>query len=160
MTPVLDTFRGLPVHVLVVHLTVVLLPLMSLVTVAVALRPRWRSSGALWVAVANGALVGLTWATVESGKLLQGRLSGLTGGPVAQEHGERGELMLWFAIGLFVVSLLVAVLGPRGGGAAATVAVAAVVVGVAVIGWAIAVGESGAQAVWEQTIANTDPAGG
>jgi hypothetical protein len=39
-----DTISGLPVHALVVHTVVVLLPLMSIVTVAIALRRRARKA--------------------------------------------------------------------------------------------------------------------
>ena len=38
-----DTIDGLPVHALVVHAVVVLLPLALLGTIAIAVRPAWRA---------------------------------------------------------------------------------------------------------------------
>ena len=156
----LDTFDGLPVHALVVHATVVLLPLMSIVTIAVAARPAWRRVLATYVAIADGLLVPLTFVTIESGERFQARLSALAGGaePVAGEHGERGQLMLYFAIALFVAGLVVAAFAGRGGVLSVLSLVLAVVVGAGVLGWTFVVGESGASAVWRETIANTpDP---
>jgi hypothetical protein len=157
---VLDTFDGLPVHALVVHATVVLLPLMSIVTMVVAALPRWRRSLATYVAIADGLLVPLTYVTIESGENFQARLSALAGGsePVAAEHGERGHLMLYFAIALFVAGLAVAAFARRGGVLSVLSLVLAVVVGASVLGWTYVVGESGASSVWRETIANTpDP---
>jgi hypothetical protein len=45
---VFDTITGLPVHALVVHATVVLVPLLAIVTVVVALRDRLRERYAVW----------------------------------------------------------------------------------------------------------------
>ena len=154
MTIVFDTLDGLPVHALVLHATVVLLPLMSLVTFAVAARPRWRRMGATVVAVLDLGLVGLTWVTIESGEWLQNRLSNPGFERVAQEHAERGDKLLWFAIALFVVALLVALFGRRGGGAAGALVVLAAIVGVSTIGWTYYVGESGAASVWKDRVAN------
>ena len=39
---VFDLINGLPVHPLVVHAVVVLVPLAALGTIAIALRPAWR----------------------------------------------------------------------------------------------------------------------
>ena len=41
VTVVFDTVLGLPVHALVVHGVVVLLPLMAIITAVVACVPRW-----------------------------------------------------------------------------------------------------------------------
>src|SRR3954449_5828426 len=95
-----DTIAGLPVHVLVVHAVVVLLPLMSVVTVAVAVRRRWRSA-APWVVLADAAVVGLCYAAKESGEALQARLSQFTP-DVAENHGRHGDRLWYFAIALLV----------------------------------------------------------
>lgn len=142
-----DTFDGLPVHALVLHATVVLLPLMSLVTLAVAVVPRWRGGAAIAVAVIDAALIGLTWVTIESGEYLQGTLP-QGGGPVVAEHAERGDMLLYFSIGLFAASLLVALLARRGGVIAGVVIVLALVAGAATTGWTVYTGDAGARAVW------------
>ncbi len=148
-----DTVSGLPVHVLVVHAVVVLLPLMAIVTVAVAVVPRWRRAAP--VAVAGDAVVlGLAWVATESGENLQARLQQLSGSPVAQEHADRGDLVPWFALALLVAAVLawagrrIAVLVPVS-------IVATVLAGAAAIGWVFLTGESGAEAVWSELIRNT-----
>jgi len=50
----LDTFRGLPVHALVLHLTVVAVPLMAVVTAALPWRRSWRRRFAWPVVVLDG----------------------------------------------------------------------------------------------------------
>ena len=147
-----DTISGLPVHVLVVHAVVVLLPLMSLVTIAVAVRRRWRAA-APWVVLADAAVVGLAYVAEESGEVLQGRLAQFNPG-VAQQHSEYGDQMTWFALALLVAAVLVW-LTSRSARLVPVAVVAALVTGVAAVGWTYLTGESGARAVWGEQIANT-----
>lgn len=161
MTPVFDVIAGLPVHALVVHAAVVLVPLMAVVTFAVALRPSWRGGPASrWVALANLILVGICYVARLSGKNLQARLSQVAGGTVAAQHGRYGTLLWLFALALFLVALLIVMLGSRTGALAWLTIGLAGVVGVAAIGWTVLTGDSGARAVWEPIIANTKPPGG
>jgi len=139
-----DTVTGLPVHALVVHATVVLVPLMSLVTVLVALRDPLRARYAVWVAVVDGVLIGLVFVTKKSGEALQQRL----GGTIALEHGRLGSSLIWFAIGLFVASLLVVATRRSGGAAKVAANALTVVAAVALIVWTVRVGDSGAREVW------------
>src|SRR3954449_10864807 len=99
-----DTIAGLPVHVLVVHAVVVLLPLMSVVTIAVAVRRRWRSA-APWVVLADAVVVVLAFAAKESGEVLQKRLSQFTP-DVAHDHAEHGQFVPYFAVALLVAAVL------------------------------------------------------
>jgi hypothetical protein len=147
-----DTIAGLPVHVLVVHAVVVLLPLMSVVTIAVAVRRRWRSA-APWVVLADAVVVGLSYVAKESGEVLQARLSQFTPN-VAEQHGELGALLWYFALALLVAAVLVW-LTSRSARLVPVAVVVAVVTGVATLAWTYRVGESGARAVWGDTIANT-----
>jgi hypothetical protein len=147
-----DTIAGLPVHVLVVHAVVVLLPLMSVVTIAVAVRRRWRSA-APWVVLADAVVVGLSYVAKESGEVLQARLSQFTPN-VAEQHGELGTLLWYFALALLVAAVLVW-LTSRSARLVPVAVVVAVVTGVATLAWTYRVGESGARAVWGDTIANT-----
>ena len=83
-----DVIAGLPVHPLVVHAVVVLLPIMAVVTVLVAARTPWR--GALrWVVVADALVLVSAVVADQSGEALQGRLS-QAGEKVAEDHGELG----------------------------------------------------------------------
>src|SRR5919199_3284502 len=100
-----DTISGLPVHVLVVHAVVVLLPLMAVATVAVAVRRGWRSA-APWVVLVDAAVVGLAYVAKESGEVLQKRLAQFTP-DVAQDHAKHGDLVPYFAVALLVAAVLV-----------------------------------------------------
>jgi hypothetical protein len=146
-----DVINGLPLHALVVHGVVVLLPLMAIVTAAVAFRPAWREGLAWWVVAADALVVVLTFVAIQSGKTFQKRL----GGQIAISHGNAGRLMIWFALGLLVAALLVALLARSGGATATGLAVLTALVGLAAIGWTLKTGDSGAKAVWESVIQNT-----
>jgi hypothetical protein len=154
---VLDLFDGMPVHVLVLHATVVLLPLMSLVTILVALVPRWRGVPAMATAAIDAALIGLVWVTAESGNNLQIRLSQRAGEVIAKEHGERGGVLIWFAVALFAASLLTVLLARRGAFLAVVCVVVAVAVGAGTTGWTVYTGDAGARSRWEEEMKTTQP---
>lgn len=146
-----DLVNGLPVHPLVVHAVVVLLPLAVLGTIAIAVKPTWRATyGWLVVGIAAVATVLVPVAT-SSGEALEERV----GDP--GEHAELGEQLLWFAIALLVFSFLVVYLDRRraagkpaiGPSALPTVvAVLAVVAALATTVQVYRVGDSGARAAW------------
>jgi len=149
---VFDTVLGLPVHALVVHGVVVLLPLMAIITVAVACVPRWRGRARVaWlVAAIDAGMVAMTLVARQSGEALQTRL----GGQVAREHAAIGRNLIWFAFAMFLASLVVAL--ARRTRRAALGAVVAVVAGVFAIWWTIRVGHTGADAVWKGIVAATN----
>lgn len=150
---VFDTLFGLPLHVLVVHAVVVLLPLMAAVTVLLSVRPRWSSAVGWAVVAADGALVLVTLVAKQSGEALQRRLGPL---PAIQRHAAWGETMPWMALGLLVVAVLVMALRRRGGVRVGLPAVTLVVAGV-VVYWTVRTGDSGARAVWQDIVTNTTP---
>jgi uncharacterized membrane protein len=147
----LDQINGLPVHPLVVHAIVVLLPLATLGTIAIVVRPRWRVTyGPLVVAAAALSVVLIPIAT-SSGEALQERV----GSP--GDHAELGDSLIWFAIPLLVLSAAVVWLQrrhdrastPRGSNRLLnTVAVTAVVAALACGVQVVRVGDSGARAAW------------
>ncbi|GHJ17811.1 MULTISPECIES: DUF2231 domain-containing protein [unclassified Micromonospora] len=156
-----DSVNGLPLHPLVVHAVVVLLPLAALGVVALAVRPAWRGRfGWLVVLVAALATAAIPLAT-ESGESLERRV----GDP--GRHAELGDQLLWFALPLLVVAVALVWLrrrAERPAGAGATtgpgvpgvvVAVLAVVVAAANLVQVYRVGESGAKAVWGDVPAAT-----
>jgi len=105
---VFDLINGLPVHALVVHAVVVLLPLGALGTIAIAVRPGWRHTyGPLVVAVTAAATVLLPVAT-SSGEALEERV----GNP--GEHAELGDQLIWFALPMLVLALVLVILDRRG----------------------------------------------
>jgi hypothetical protein len=162
-----DTFNGLPLHPLVVHGVVVLLPLAVLGTILISVRPRWRTRyGLLVVATALAGTVMIPVAT-SSGEALEESV----GDP--GEHAELGDQLLYFALALLAaVAVLVLLqwrsersgLGSSSSGAAATsaapasvrtagrvttaAAAGAVVASLACGVQVYRVGDSGARAAW------------
>jgi hypothetical protein len=147
---VFDTVLGLPVHALVVHGVVVLLPLMAIITAVVACVPRWRARAAWPVAVIDAGMVVMTFVARQSGQALQTRL----GGQIAQEHAAIGKNLIWFALAMFLTSLVVAVM--RRSRRATAGAVLTVVAGVFVVWWTVRVGHTGADALWKGIVASTN----
>ena len=155
-----DLFSGLPVHVLVVHAVVILLPLMSIVTFVVALRRSWRRSAAWWVVAADLVVFLLALVARQSGRNLQARLSALLGSPVAVQHGRAGTLVPWFALGVLIAAILIALVARSGPVLVGLAITLAAVTGAVAIGWTVYTGDLGARAVWEKTIQSTKPPGG
>jgi hypothetical protein len=147
---VFDTVLGLPIHALVVHGVVVLLPLMAVITAVVAFVPRWRAAAAWPVVVIDAGMVAMTFVARQSGQALQARL----GGRIAQEHAAIGRNLIWFALAMFLASLVVAVM--RRSQRATMGAVLALVAGVFVIWWTVRVGHTGADALWKGIVAATN----
>lgn len=156
-----DTVNGLPLHPLVVHAVVVLLPLACAGTVAIAVRPAWRRPyGVLVVACAALATALLPVAT-SSGESLEERV----GDPGS--HAELGDQLIWFSIPLLVLAAALVWLDRRSrsaeGGTTGTgtglvrwVAVLAVVAAAAATVQVYRVGDSGARAVWDDTSQGAD----
>lgn len=151
-----DTIAGLPVHPLVVHAVVVLLPLASVVTAAVAVRPAWRRFAPAVVAL-NAVVLVAAFAARQSGEILERRIRQFSTPPELANHTEWGSRLVLLALALFLGAIVVWVLHTRGGmGAVGTaVGVLAVVGAVGTIGLTVYVGHTGASAVWKQIIENT-----
>jgi hypothetical protein len=154
MVPMFDTVLGLPVHVLVVHAVVVGLPLMAVVTAAVALMPGLRQRFAWPVVMLDAGVVAATFVARESGEVLQRRL----GGSVAQEHAALGRNLVWFAVLVLVAAVAVALTRqPRRPTRASAAAALTVVAGALAIWWTVRVGHTGAEAVWQGIVQSTTP---
>ncbi|WP_425953428.1 DUF2231 domain-containing protein [Xylanimonas sp. McL0601] len=161
-----DLINGLPIHPLVVHAVVVLLPLAVLGTIAIAVRPAWRARyGVIVTAVALLAVLFIPVAT-SSGESLQARV----GDP--GQHAELGDQLIWFAIPLLACAAALTWFGrltqqatdatsrkaAPGKGPTMTVAVVAVVVALATTVQVYRVGDSGARAAWGDQVASSSSA--
>lgn len=93
-----DLIDGLPVHPLVVHAVVVLLPLACLGTIAIAVRPAWRGRYGVLVVACAAAATALIPVATSSGEALEQHV----GDPGT--HAELGGELIWFAIPLLVLS--------------------------------------------------------
>ena len=152
-----DTIGGLPVHILAIHGVVVGVPVMSLVTVAIAAKPSWRARAGWAVVVADALLLGLVWVTVQAGKALFARLD-RTGGAteLVAEHAQHGLRMPWFALGLVVAATVSALVGRRRGPGLLAVVVAVVAAAAAIYG-VFVTGESGTAALWRDFVETSNP---
>jgi len=145
-----ETVFGLPAHPLIVHATVVLVPLGALLVLLHAVWPAARRR--LGVVTPLVALVGLvlTPLSTESGENLE-RAVGRS--ELVEEHAHLADGLLPWMVALFVVAVAVYVLGRRPAGPRLVGVVAAVLALVAVVGvtqQVVRIGHSGAEAVWTQ----------
>lgn len=155
-------FNGLPIHVLVTHFVVVIVPLTALCLVLAAAWPAARRRlGIVTPILALSALISVPIAT-EAGEALEEQVKESA---LSEVHTHLGKDLLPWAIALFVVALahwawyrfftgegrFAHTLTSRPARIAVTVllalAVAAVVIGSVV--WVVVIGESGARAAWE-----------
>ena len=150
-----DTIMGLPTHALVVHAAVVLLPLAALGAIVMGISQRFSIRfGPLVVAVAAIGTIAAFVSRV-SGEELAERV----GNP--EEHAEAGELLPFIAVGFLIALVGLWLLDRRGSRDLVTkiVAVVVIVAALAVTGWTIRPGHSGAEATWKAIIENTQPGG-
>jgi cytochrome b involved in lipid metabolism len=162
MTPLesslFDTIAGLPLHPLVVHAVVVLLPVAAIALILIYFVPKWRLAYGWLTLAALAAGTAAAFAAKESGEALADRVG------LPAEHAQWANLLVPVSIVLFVVAAVWFWL-QRKAAAASTTSIAAVVTGavasvlaVAVLVLTVLVGHSGATAVWAAEIAAQDSA--
>ena len=150
-----DLINGLPVHPLVVHAVVVLLPLAVVGTLAIAVRVPWRERyGPLVVGLAAAACALIPVAT-SSGEALEERV----GNP--GRHADLGDQLIWFALPLLLLVAALVLLDRRQASdrgessrAVQVVAVLAVVAAIATAVQVYRVGDSGAKATWKDQVSS------
>lgn len=149
--------NGLPAHVLLVHLVVVLGPATALLLVLCGVWPAARRR-LVWVMVSCAAITAaLTPLTIDAGEWLRSRLGDP---PDVATHAGLGETMLYVSMGLAIGAASVAALHVWERRRAPTklmlrvgVAATTVLIGVATIGQVYRIGESGARVVWADQVA-------
>jgi cytochrome b involved in lipid metabolism len=151
-----DLITGLPVHVLVTHAVVVLVPLAVLTLILVIaipkLRPHYR-----YPAVGL-AVLGAISAVIaqQSGAALEARVGS------AGQHSEWGVMVTPVAIALAVLSVIWLIVArmasSRGKVVAAVIGGVVVVVGVVAIVLTVLAGHSGAEETWSERIEDSDTA--
>ncbi len=146
----MDTIGGLPAHILLVHVVVIILPLTAAAAVL----------GSIWPAAQRkftfltplGALVGLIAVplTVRAGEALARNLGGVS--PALARHITYGGRVLPFAIALFLVTLgqwAYLRWGARRRWLSVAVAVVVILVAGATAGQVALTGDAGSRAVWQ-----------
>ena len=153
----MDTFEiaGLPLHPLIVHALVVLLPLTALALVLGTFLPAARRRLGVVTPVAALVVLALTPITVVAGDSLMETVGPLPG---VAEHADLGRMLLPWTIALFVVSAAQWAWhrfrpersDPRRSDAVVTAVLAVLAVAVAVGStvMVVLIGEAGARAVW------------
>ena len=154
------TIAGLPLHPLVVHAAVVLIPLSAVLAIWFAVQPRWRWLSRWPTAALSVAVVGISFIATSSGESLQETSPKLE--RAVHEHAERGELLSWLLVG-FAVLVVVGAYALSGSTALAdgrgawesrlpqlekALPVLLVLAAIAVLVMVVLVGDSGARAVW------------
>jgi uncharacterized membrane protein len=150
-----DTILGLPVHALVVHFVVVLVPLAALGVIGMAVVPSWRERfGLVVLAVATVALVSVPVATI-SGKKLMSRINaqGITADQI-DRHMKMGKLVIYPTAALWVLAVAMYWMNRRnrGGNAVKVVAILSIVAAVAAAVQVTITGHLGSTAVWSCTL--------
>ena len=110
-----DTIFGLPVHALVMHVVVVLVPLAAAGVVAIAAVPRWRERfGVVVLAIATAGLAAAPVAT-RSGGELEDRLG--ASGVVARQinhHQEWGQRVIWPTLAMWLLAVVLVLMHRQG----------------------------------------------
>jgi MMPL family len=146
-----DDVLGIPLHPLVVHAVVVLMPLAAVGTIAIALVPRWRDVYGWLVLAASTIVLATVPIATQSGKRLRDSLN--LGGPVAEkvrDHQQFGDRMIYAAAGLWLVLVVMLWLHRTGrrGGVMMLVAGLSIVAALAGLVLVTLTGHSGSNAVW------------
>jgi hypothetical protein len=166
---VLNVVHGLPAHVLLVHIVVVLVPLGGLFTVLSAVWPAARRK--LGFITPLTCVIALVFVpiTTHAGRWYQHYLEQQAGRPIPpiDHHAALGANLVWFVIALVATSIAGYALGrvqdqPRPAGDRApllysialaySVGAAAIVASALAVWWLYRVGDSGAYAVYGGSI--------
>lgn len=143
------SFGDLPLHPLVVHLVVVLLPLSAIALLVIVFKKSWRFPLGWWVLA--GLSIGFVASVIaeKSGEAL----SEVVGLP--QEHADLGERLPLASLALVVVTTMWLILARREAGPRALrgiLAAVTAILAVIVIALTIVTGHSGAEATWANRV--------
>ena len=153
----LDLVLGLPAHPLIVHVAVVILPLAAVSLIAIVFVPAWRQSFGWVVMAALVVGVGSSFLAKESGEALAARVGWPT------QHAQVGDLLPLVAFSLLAAGMAWFILARRDRRAGRErtsiltrlIGAAATILAIAAIILTIAVGHSGAVAVWQPRLQQT-----
>jgi len=140
-----ESFNGLPLHPLVVHAAVVLVPLAGVLALLMVAVPRFSVRFGPLIVILGWAALGATLVAKETGEMLAKEEK------VPVLHAESGDLMPLFA-GVQALLITILWLADRRSGRGLLGILVALLTVVAVVAtgyWVYRTGDSGAQAVWD-----------
>ena len=147
----MSVINGLPAHILLVHLIVVLAPLTAVLAIVSAVWPAARRR-LVWLVLALALVVMVTTPlTTEAGEWLEHKVGE---SPAVETHAELGDTMLYFSIALLVAAALLVYLHVRESRATVNTVVAVVIAAVVVLASVATtvqvyrIGDSGSRAAW------------
>lgn len=148
-----DSIGGLPLHPLVVHAVVVLVPLVALGVIAVAVVPRWSTTyGNLLLIVTVVGTASIPVAE-HTGEQLRATLPATA---AISHHASLGSAMKWLGMPLLLAGVAMWWMGrrrkqerPLGRGVEVALRVVCVVIALANLAWVVRVGHSGAETLWQ-----------
>ena len=158
-----DLINGVPVHPLVVHAVVVLLPLTIVGALVMVFKPAWRLKYGHLVAAAGVLAVIFMPIATSSGEALEERV-GRPG-----EHAEMGDQLIWFSLPLVLLVIAMWWLERRkaegkpaiGPSVLPTALSVLVVIASLAAGFQVyRVGDSGAKAAWSGRVASSSGGSG
>lgn len=153
-TGVFETFLGIPLHPLLVHFSVVFVPLLVVAALAYALVPSLRQRVG-WLLVGLAVIAPLcALASKLSGDAFRARLAGRHASAqlLSQIDGHRqlGTVLVWLAAALGVVALLLALLPAARQGKAVSLTLVLLTVGLSLASgyYVFRTGDTGAHIAW------------
>jgi uncharacterized membrane protein len=148
-----DRIAGLPLHPLVVHAVVVLVPLASLGVIVLALAPRLITRYGSLVVLGAFVAVGAIPVATHTGEVLKAALPST---PAIQSHSTAGHAMLYVGPPLFLAALALWWMGRRTARDAPlsrpvqiVVRVLSFLAAAVALAWVLKVGHSGAETLWK-----------
>ncbi len=154
----MSLINGLPAHVLLVHLIVVLAPLTAVLAILCAVWPAARRR-LVWLVLALALITMITTPlTTEAGEWLEHKVGE---SPAVEAHAELGDTMLYFAIALLIAAALLTFLHLRESRGSVNTVVAVVIAAVVVLASVATtvqvyrIGDSGARASWGDLVSSS-----
>ena len=160
----MTTFQGLPIHALLVHFIVVLVPLTAGLAILCAVWPAARER-LVWLVLALAVVItGLSPLSTNSGEWLENHIEK---SELVEKHAALGDTILYFALALLVAAILLTVAHVRSGrgrafstGLSAAITVFVVVASLATAVQVFRIGHSGAESVWGDALTSAPAAAG
>lgn len=150
-----DVINGRPVHVLLLHLPVVLVPAMAIIALILLFKPEWRLKYGKYFVISLFVTAILTYLTSESGEALDEYTNGKFN---IEEHAELAETATLLTFGFFLTALGSFMFDRKNKfedskpQIARLISVVVAVFGILATIWLVRAGEAGVDSVWSGRI--------